>query len=100
MGQRWGRRASPAARTDHTSRRSGAVPLPPLRTVGETLATHPEIAFAAVTGDGNLVVGGIFRDPAALYDYIDRRIGALPGIQCFQTAPTLREVKRMAPAVR
>ncbi|MDJ1133529.1 Lrp/AsnC family transcriptional regulator [Streptomyces iconiensis] len=71
-----------------------------LRTVGETLATHPAIAFAAaVTGTSNLVASGIFRTPADLYDYIDQHIGPLPGIQTIETAPTLQEVKRLAPAL-
>lgn len=71
-----------------------------LSTVGQTLATHPQIAFAAaVTGDSNLVASGVFRDPADLYDNVDQRIGRLPGIQNLQPAPTLREVKRLAPAV-
>ncbi|WP_308401075.1 Lrp/AsnC family transcriptional regulator [Streptomyces sp. AC512_CC834] len=71
-----------------------------LRTVGETLATHPAIAFAAaITGTSNLVASGVFRTPADLYDYIDRHIGPLPGIQSIETAPTLREVKRLAPAL-
>ncbi|WP_336048199.1 Lrp/AsnC family transcriptional regulator [Streptomyces sp. CA2R101] len=71
-----------------------------LRTVGETLATHPAIAFAAaITGTSNLVASGVFRTPADLYDYIDQHIGPLPGIQSIETAPTLREVKRLAPAL-
>ncbi|MER7046983.1 Lrp/AsnC family transcriptional regulator [Streptomyces jumonjinensis] len=71
-----------------------------LRTVGETLATHPDIAFAAATtGRSNLVASGVFRTPDDLYRYIDQRIGALPGIQSMETAPTLREVKRLAPAL-
>lgn len=71
-----------------------------LRTVGEALATHPAIAFAAaITGPSNLVASGVFRTPADLYDYIDRRIGPLPGILSIETAPTLREVKRLAPAL-
>ncbi|MFJ2766340.1 Lrp/AsnC family transcriptional regulator [Streptomyces sp. NPDC087300] len=71
-----------------------------LRTVGEALATHPQIAFAAaITGASNLVASGIFRGPGDLYDYVDRHIGGLPGIQGIETAPTLREVKRLAPAV-
>lgn len=71
-----------------------------LRTVGETLATHPAIAFAAaITGTSNLVASGVFRSPADLYDYIDGQIGPLPGIQSIETAPTLREVKRLAPAL-
>ncbi|MGY3684849.1 Lrp/AsnC family transcriptional regulator [Streptomyces sp. TE33382] len=70
-----------------------------LRIAGEALATHPQIAFAAaVTGTSNLVANGIFRDPSDLYDYIDQRIGPLPGIQSIETAPTLREVKRLVPA--
>ncbi|OKI44854.1 hypothetical protein A6A29_34510 [Streptomyces sp. TSRI0281] len=72
-----------------------------LRIVGEALATHSQIAFAAaVTGTSNLVASGIFRDPSDLYDYIDQRISLLPGIQSIETAPTLREVKRLVPAVR
>ncbi|WP_329382707.1 Lrp/AsnC family transcriptional regulator [Streptomyces sp. NBC_01716] len=71
-----------------------------LRAVGETLATHPAIAFAAATtGSSNLVASGVFRTPADLYDYIDQHIGPLSGIQNLETTPTLREVKRLAPAV-
>ncbi|MEE1826182.1 AsnC family transcriptional regulator [Streptomyces sp. BE20] len=69
-----------------------------LRIVGETLATHAQIAFAAATtGTSNLVASGIFRDPADLYDYIDRRISPLPGVRHIETAVTLWEVKRLAP---
>ncbi|MFJ8435970.1 AsnC family transcriptional regulator [Kitasatospora sp. NPDC094019] len=68
-----------------------------LRTVGEALATHPQIAFAAATtGTSNLVANGIFRDPAELYDYLHHRIGPLPGIHHTETAMTLREIKRLA----
>ncbi|WP_199834537.1 Lrp/AsnC ligand binding domain-containing protein [Streptomyces sp. NRRL F-5755] len=66
-----------------------------LRNVGETLATHPEIA-AAVTGPANLVANGIFRIPANLYANIDQDLSALPGTHSIDTAPTLREVKRLA----
>ncbi|MFH8350477.1 Lrp/AsnC family transcriptional regulator [Streptomyces sp. NPDC018045] len=69
-----------------------------LRTVGETLATHPDIAFAAaVTGSANLVASGVFRTPADLYDYIDHHLGPLPGIQSIETTPTLCEIKRLVP---
>ncbi|MFF1380945.1 Lrp/AsnC family transcriptional regulator [Streptomyces sp. NPDC058308] len=71
-----------------------------LRTVGESLAAHRSTAFAAaVTGTSNLVASGVFRTPVELYDYIDRSIGPLPGIQSIETSPTLREVKRLAPAL-
>jgi DNA-binding Lrp family transcriptional regulator len=59
-----------------------------LRTLGETLAGHPAIAFAAaITGTSNLVASGVFRTPVDLYGYIDRRIGPLAGIQNLETAP-------------
>ncbi|WP_229844594.1 Lrp/AsnC family transcriptional regulator [Streptomyces cinnamoneus] len=64
--------------------------------VGRTLATHPEIAFAAATtGPHNLVATGIFRGGHDLHHYLDRRVGSLPGIQAVETAPILREVKRL-----
>ncbi|GLF94906.1 Lrp/AsnC family transcriptional regulator [Streptomyces yaizuensis] len=67
-----------------------------LRAVGEALATHPEIPFAAATtGPANLAAGGVFRTPGELYAYLDRRIGPLPGVQSVETSPTLREVKRL-----
>ncbi|MGW1280384.1 Lrp/AsnC family transcriptional regulator [Streptomyces tsukubensis] len=72
-----------------------------LHTVGRALAADPRIAFAAaVTGDANLVASGVFRDPAELYTYIDRDVGPLPGVHTLRTAPTLREVKRLALGVR
>ncbi|WP_424887101.1 Lrp/AsnC family transcriptional regulator [Streptomyces sp. XH2] len=67
-----------------------------LSTIGRALASHPEIAFAAATtGPHNLVASGVFRGSHDLYDYLDRRIGSLPGIQAIETAPILREVKRL-----
>lgn len=64
--------------------------------VGRALADHPEIAFAAATtGSHNLVASGIFRSSHDLGRYLDHRIGPLPGIQAVETAPILREVKRL-----
>ncbi|TJZ57559.1 Lrp/AsnC family transcriptional regulator [Streptomyces piniterrae] len=71
-----------------------------LSTIGTTLAAHPEIAFAAATtGPHNLVASGVFRGSDDLYHYLDHRVGSLPGIQAIETAPILREVKRLTPAV-
>ncbi|WP_162290766.1 hypothetical protein [Streptomyces luteocolor] len=70
---------------------------PDLQEVGRRVPVPASVPVPSLGPPG---ASGIFRDPAALYDYIDRRIGALPGIQGVQTAPTLREVKRVAPAVR
>ncbi|MFF0738986.1 Lrp/AsnC family transcriptional regulator [Streptomyces sp. NPDC004111] len=70
-----------------------------LRTVGEALAMHPEIPFAAaVTGTANLVASGIFQNPYDLYEFLDRRVGPLPGILDVRTTAPLQEVKRIAPA--
>lgn len=70
-----------------------------LSTIGTTLAGHPEIAFAAATtGPSNLVASGVFRGSDDLYRYLDHRVGSLPGIQAIETAPILREVKRLTGA--
>ncbi|MBO8202707.1 Lrp/AsnC family transcriptional regulator [Streptomyces smyrnaeus] len=67
-----------------------------LGAVGTALAAHSEIPYvAATTGVSNLVATGMFRDGAELYDFLDRRIGALPGVQSIETTPILREVKRL-----
>ncbi|KUL55331.1 hypothetical protein ADL22_00035 [Streptomyces sp. NRRL F-4489] len=67
-----------------------------LGTVGTALAAHPEIPFAAVTtGKSNLIATGLFHDTAELYQYLDHRIGTLPGVQSIETTPILREVKRL-----
>ncbi|MEU6864388.1 AsnC family transcriptional regulator [Streptomyces sp. NPDC046876] len=66
-----------------------------LAEVGEALAGHPEVAFAAaVTGATNLKVSLVCRDTDALYTYLTERIGSVPGIQQVEVIPTLRTVKR------
>ncbi|MEU7022418.1 AsnC family transcriptional regulator [Streptomyces sp. NPDC046203] len=66
-----------------------------LQTVGKALATHPEIPFAAAaTGPSNIVASGVFRDPHDLYRYTNEKLGPLP-IDAFESAPILREVKRV-----
>ncbi|MGW8329926.1 Lrp/AsnC family transcriptional regulator [Streptomyces sp. NPDC055897] len=74
-----------------------------LGTVGTALANHPEIPFvAATTGTSHMVATGMFRDTHELYQYLDHRIGTLPGVTSIETAPILREVKRLTyqPVVR
>ncbi|MCD9194652.1 Lrp/AsnC family transcriptional regulator [Streptomyces albireticuli] len=64
--------------------------------VGRALAAHPEIAFAAATtGPHNLVATGVFRGAHDLHHYLDDRVGSLPGVRSVETAPILREVKRL-----
>ncbi|MFC8125958.1 Lrp/AsnC family transcriptional regulator [Streptomyces sp. NPDC057302] len=67
-----------------------------LGTVGTALADHPEIPFvAATTGASHMVATGMFHNTQELYQYLDHRIGALPGVESIETAPILREVKRL-----
>ncbi|WP_335936635.1 Lrp/AsnC family transcriptional regulator [Streptomyces sp. PTD5-9] len=69
---------------------------PKLDAVGQALAQHPEIAFAAATtGPTNLLASVHCPDVYALYDYIANRVAALPGIRDIDSAPILRTVKRV-----
>lgn len=65
--------------------------------VGQALAGHPEVAFAAaVTGTANIVAATLHRDGPALYEYLSRRIGTLEGVRTVETALTLRQVKLLS----
>ena len=67
-----------------------------LAAVGEALAHHREVVFAAATtGPSNLVATVICRDASALYDYLTHRIGPLPGVDRVETAPHMRTVKQV-----
>jgi DNA-binding Lrp family transcriptional regulator len=67
-----------------------------LHSVGEVLATHDEIAFAAATaGPSNIVVTAVVRDTAGLYAYLSGRLGTLEGVQHVETTPFLRRVKQL-----
>ncbi|AEW97277.1 MULTISPECIES: Lrp/AsnC family transcriptional regulator [Streptomycetaceae] len=64
--------------------------------VGTALAAHREVAFAAaVSGPANVVATVLCRDTHALYRYLSDRIGPLDGVQHVETAPLLRQVKRL-----
>ncbi len=66
-----------------------------LAAVGEALAGHAEVAFAAATtGPANLMASVNCRDDQALYRYLTERIGALDGVGHLETAPVIRTVKR------
>jgi DNA-binding Lrp family transcriptional regulator len=72
-----------------------SVPPSQLAAVGNALAGHPEVAFAAaITGSTNLLASVICRDAAALYEYLTVRLGALTAIQHVETATVVRHVKR------
>ncbi|MFI6509223.1 Lrp/AsnC family transcriptional regulator [Streptosporangium sp. NPDC050855] len=63
--------------------------------VGEALATHREVTFAAATtGPTNLAANILCRDDEALYAYLTDRIAGLDGIQRLETAPIIRNIKQ------
>jgi DNA-binding Lrp family transcriptional regulator len=63
--------------------------------LGEELASHPEVPFAAaVSGASNLLASVVCRDIEALYQYVSGRIGALDGVRQIETSPELRRVKQ------
>ncbi|MFE4823364.1 Lrp/AsnC family transcriptional regulator [Streptomyces sp. NPDC056704] len=67
-----------------------------LHSVGEALATHDEIAFAAATaGPSNIVVTAVARDTAGLYAYLSGSLGTLEGVQHVETTPFLRRIKQL-----
>ncbi|MDI5967221.1 AsnC family transcriptional regulator [Streptomyces sp. SL13] len=67
-----------------------------LSAVGNALAGHREVAFAAaVTGQCNLMAVTIFRSTHDLYRYLSERVGVLDGVQHVETAPILRQVKQL-----
>lgn len=66
-----------------------------LTTIGQTLAGHPEVQFAAVTtGPTNMLVGVVCRDSRDLYRYLSDRIGPLDAVGHLETAPVVRTLKR------
>ncbi|WP_371676598.1 Lrp/AsnC family transcriptional regulator [Streptomyces sp. NBC_01276] len=71
------------------------VPPARLAEVGDALAGHREVAFAAaVTGAASLMAVVVCRDTDALYTYLTERIGAVDGVGQVEVIPILRSVKR------
>ncbi|MEV7321192.1 AsnC family transcriptional regulator [Streptomyces sp. NPDC093970] len=73
-----------------------------MHSVGEALAGHEEVAFAAATaGPSHIVVTVVVRDTAGLYAYLSGPVGRLAGVQHVEAMPFLRRVKQLTyPAVR
>jgi DNA-binding Lrp family transcriptional regulator len=66
-----------------------------LDAVGQALAEHPEVPFAAATtGPSNVVVTALFRDTQHLYEYLTGPLASLPGVSSVETAPIIRTLKR------
>ncbi|MDQ7806936.1 AsnC family transcriptional regulator [Amycolatopsis sp. A133] len=63
-------------------------------TVGQALAAHAEVAFAAATtGSANIFASVSTRDAAALYRYLTTVVAGLPFVGAVETASALRNVK-------
>ncbi|OPC79602.1 AsnC family protein [Embleya scabrispora] len=72
-----------------------SVPPAALVAVGEALAEHHEVAFAAaVTGSANLVAMVACHDTDDFYHYLTTRIATLTQVVAMETAPVIRSVKR------
>ncbi|WP_457518697.1 Lrp/AsnC family transcriptional regulator [Streptomyces sp. TE33382] len=67
-----------------------------LRSVGQALADHREVRFAAaVSGQANVAVSVLCRTTEDLFAYLADRIGPMKGVRAVEAVPTLREVKAL-----
>lgn len=67
-----------------------------MHSVGEALAEHDEVAFAAATaGPSHIVVTAVVRNTAGLYAYLSGPLGRLEGVQHVEATPFLRRVKQL-----
>jgi hypothetical protein len=61
----------------------------------EQLIRHPPVNFAAaVTGPINLIASVSCPDARGLFEYLGGPIGRLPGVTGYETAPSVRVLKR------
>jgi DNA-binding Lrp family transcriptional regulator len=68
-----------------------------LMEVGQAVALHPEVPFAAATtGSTNLLVSVSCRDDYSLFEYLTQEIAALDGVHNMETALIIRSVKMNA----
>ncbi|WP_424852968.1 Lrp/AsnC family transcriptional regulator [Streptomyces sp. SAI-170] len=67
-----------------------------LRSVGEAMATHDEVAHVAATaGPSNIIATVVVRSTAHLYEYLSGPLGRLEGVQHVEASPFLRRVKQL-----
>ncbi|MCF4137122.1 Lrp/AsnC family transcriptional regulator [Streptomyces sp. Tue 6430] len=67
-----------------------------LRQVGQALAEHREVRFAAgVSGRTNVFASVLCRTTEELFAYLADRVGAIPGVRAVEAVPTLRQVKTL-----
>ncbi|RMB85958.1 Lrp/AsnC family transcriptional regulator [Streptomyces shenzhenensis] len=69
---------------------------PRLRSVGQALAGHREVRFAAaVSGRANIMASVLCRTTEELFAYLADRVGSIQGVQAVEAVPTLREIKTL-----
>ncbi|MEU6375427.1 Lrp/AsnC family transcriptional regulator [Streptomyces sp. NPDC046909] len=65
--------------------------------IGQALADHPEVSYAAATtGQANIFAATLHRSSGDLYTYLSDKIGALDGVHSAETVLTLRQVKQLS----
>ncbi|MFD4873110.1 Lrp/AsnC family transcriptional regulator [Streptomyces sp. NPDC058420] len=63
--------------------------------VGEELAAHDEVAFAAaISGDANIMVVVICRDTEDLYRYLTTKVAAVPGVDGYGVSIHVHRLKQ------
>lgn len=68
-----------------------------LAAIGQALAKHSEVAFAAATsGQSDIVAAVICRNADHLYDYITAVLAPIAGITHIETSPVLRQIKHVS----
>ncbi|MBN9756844.1 Transcriptional regulator, AsnC family [Pseudonocardia sp. Ae406_Ps2] len=73
-----------------------SVPPADLAPVGEALAGHAEVAFAAATtGPTNLCATVLCADQRGVYRYLTEQVATLPSVAHVETAPVIRIVKEV-----
>ncbi|MFE2884476.1 Lrp/AsnC family transcriptional regulator [Streptomyces graminifolii] len=66
-----------------------------LARVGEQLAAHDEVAFAAaISGDSNIMVVAICRDTEDLYRYLTTKVATVPGIDGYGVSIHVHRLKQ------
>src|ERR1700733_6870932 len=68
-----------------------------LAAVGDAIARHPEVPFAAAATVTSILLASVLcPDDQTLYRYLTERIASLEGVNAVEVAPIMRTVKRAA----
>jgi DNA-binding Lrp family transcriptional regulator len=74
-----------------------SVPPRCLAEIGQAVAQHPQVTFAAATtGPRNLVASTAFRNTPEFYRYLTEQLGTIGAVENLETSPVIRTIKRGA----